>query len=63
MSVEDESVEDVTDRASAAGIDPAEAPHETSWNTREVHFTDPDGYDLVFTEPVDTERSFDDVMG
>jgi uncharacterized protein (DUF1697 family) len=36
---------------------------ETAYNTREVTVEDPDGYTLVFSEPVDTSRSFEDVMG
>jgi catechol 2,3-dioxygenase-like lactoylglutathione lyase family enzyme len=37
-------------------------PVERPWNTREVEVIDPDGYVLVFTEPVDPTRSFDDVL-
>ena len=33
------------------------------WNTRDIVVHDPDGYKLVFFEPVDLTRSFDDIMG
>ena len=33
------------------------------WNTRDIAVHDPDGYTLVFFEPGDTTRSFEDVMG
>lgn len=66
VNVENESVDDVAERATQApahaGAD-ADGPHETGWNTREFAVRDPDGYRLVFSEPVDTERSFEDVMG
>jgi catechol 2,3-dioxygenase-like lactoylglutathione lyase family enzyme len=39
-----------------------EGPIERPWNTRDVVVTDPDGYVLVFTEPVDVNLSFDDVL-
>lgn len=63
LTVEGESIDDVASRAEAAGADVVEAPHETPWNTREFTVADPDGYELVFSEVVDTDRRFEDVMG
>lgn len=40
-----------------------EGPTETPYNTREVRLRDPDGYELVFGEVVDQDRSFEDVVG
>lgn len=62
VTVEDESVDDVADRAREHGAELSAEPHETPWDTREVALRDPDGYEFVFSEPVDTERSFADVM-
>ena len=62
LTLEDESVQDVADRAREAGVDAGDGPEETAWNTRELRLSDPDGYELVFSEPVDTDRSFEDVM-
>ena len=39
-----------------------EGPIERPWNVREVVITDPDGYTLVFTEPIDISKSIDDVI-
>ena len=35
---------------------------ERPWNAREVVVTDPDGYVLVFTEPLDASRTMDEVL-
>ena len=37
-------------------------PAERPWNAREVEVIDPDGYVLVFTEPLDTTKEFDKVL-
>ena len=39
-----------------------EGPVERPWNVREVRVTDPDGYVLLFVEPLDINKSMDDVM-
>jgi predicted lactoylglutathione lyase len=62
ITVEDESVDDVAERATEYGATLSYEPHETSWNTREVVIEDPDGYELAFSEPVDTERTIEDIM-
>lgn len=61
FNVEDETVEDVTERAKEAGAS-ASGPYETGHNTREITITDPDGYTMKFSEPIDTSRNFEDVM-
>ena len=48
---------------SSAGVEVAEGPVSWPWNTREIAIFDPDGCRLVFFEPADTSRSFEDVMG
>jgi len=40
-----------------------EGPVERPWNVREVTIRDPDGYQIKFSEPIDTNLSFDEVMG
>jgi hypothetical protein len=37
-------------------------PNERPWNAREVEVIDPDGYVLVFTEPLDRTTEFDKVL-
>lgn len=41
----------------------ADGPTETGWNTRELPVRDPDGYEPVFPEPVDADRSFESMVG
>ncbi|KTG10352.1 hypothetical protein AUR64_12335 [Haloprofundus marisrubri] len=63
LTVETESVDDVANRAREYGANVVRGPSETGWNTRELVVSDPDGYELVFSEPVDTEKSFEEVVG
>ncbi|MFC6725886.1 VOC family protein, partial [Halobium palmae] len=58
-----ESVDDVVARAEREGVSAVGGPGETGWNTRELTVRDPDGYELVFSEVVDADRSFGDVVG
>lgn len=55
-------VEEIARQAQAAGTVDVEGPVERPWNVRDVTLCDPDGYRLRFSEPVDTTRSFEDVM-
>ena len=50
-------------KGAGVGVAPEEGPVTRPWNTREIVVEDPDGYRLVFFEPVDVERSFEEVMG
>lgn len=38
-------------------------PVDQPWNVREVTVLDPDGYKLVFTVPLNTNLTFDEVVG
>lgn len=53
--------DEFADRARRYGAR-VEGPQVRPWNAREVVVTDPDGYTLVFTEPVDATKAFDDVL-
>ncbi len=55
----DEMASDLTN----SGVEIAEGPIDRPWNTRDIVVHDPDGYRLVFFEPIDINRSFEDVMG
>ncbi len=57
----DEGVDSLARQAEAAGAR-VEGPQETPWNTREVTVSDPDGYVLTFSQVVDPDRAFSDVM-
>jgi len=37
-------------------------PIEQPWNVREVTVSDPDGYKLIFTVPINIDLGFDEVM-
>lgn len=63
FNLEDESVADVAERAEARDATITRGPVETAWNTREVAISDPNGYELVFSEPVDTDKQFEEVVG
>jgi predicted lactoylglutathione lyase len=63
LTLEDESVDEVAARATDLDAGSVAGPTETAWNTRELRVVDPDGYELVFAEVVDAERTFDEVMG
>lgn len=62
FNVEDETIEDIAERATGAGAS-VSGPYETAHNSREIAITDQDGYTMRFSEPVDTSRTFEDVMG
>ena len=55
-------VDDFAAELAARGVEIAEGPVTRPWNVREIVVLDPDGYLLVFFAPVDTSRSFEDVM-
>jgi catechol 2,3-dioxygenase-like lactoylglutathione lyase family enzyme len=55
------SAEQIAERGQSVGA-PIEGPVERPWNAREVVVTDPDGYVLVFTEPLDTGRTMAEVL-
>jgi hypothetical protein len=53
--------EEFAERARAFGAR-VKGPDERPWNAREVEVIDPDGYVLLFTEPLDTTKEFDQVL-
>ena len=57
------SVDDMAANLDNNGVEIAEGPVDRPWNTRDIVVHDPDGFKLVFFEPVDITRSFEDVMG
>jgi catechol 2,3-dioxygenase-like lactoylglutathione lyase family enzyme len=57
------SVDEIADAARQAGSAEVVGPLEQPWNVREVTIHDPDGYRLRFSEPIDTNLSFNEVMG
>lgn len=61
--VGDLSVDAMAERLVGLGVELDEGPVTRAWNTREIVVVDPDGYRLVFFEPVDVTRTFEDVMG
>ena len=56
-------VDEMAAELAARGVEIAEGPVTRPWNVREFVVHDPDGFRLVFFAPVDTNRSFEDVMG
>ena len=57
-----EPIDDMAARLEANGVELAEGPVDRPWNTRDIVVLDPDGYRLVFFQPIDTSRSFEDVI-
>jgi catechol 2,3-dioxygenase-like lactoylglutathione lyase family enzyme len=53
--------QEIAERARGYGAQ-VEGPVERPWNVREVTVSDPDGYLLVFTEPLDTTKPMDEVL-
>jgi catechol 2,3-dioxygenase-like lactoylglutathione lyase family enzyme len=58
----DGSVDALADQAKARGANVASGPLEQPWNVRELTILDPDGYQLVFTAPLNTNLGFEDVL-
>ncbi len=63
LLVDTTSIDEMAENLANSGVEIAEGPVNRPWNTRDIVVHDPDGYKLVFFEPVDITRSFDDVMG
>jgi catechol 2,3-dioxygenase-like lactoylglutathione lyase family enzyme len=62
LALDGRVADELAGRAAALGS-LVEGPIERPWNTRDVIVRDPDGYILVFTEPLDVGKSFDEVLG
>ncbi len=59
---ESETIDDMAARFEASGVEIAEGPIDRPWNTRDIVVIDPDGYKLNFFEPIDSGRTFEDVI-
>ncbi len=59
----DEPVEVIARRAASAGSTKVEGPIDRPWNVKEITILDPDGYRIRFSEVLDPDKSFDDVVG
>ena len=57
------NVDEIAEKARQAGSTEVVGPLEQPWNVREVTVHDPDGYRLRFSEPIDINLSFNEVMG
>ena len=57
------SVDALAEQAKANGANLVSGPLDQPWNVREVTILDPDRYRLVFTTPINTRLSFDQVIG
>ena len=60
--VQTETIDDMAARMEASGVEIEEGPVNRPWNTRDIVVLDPDGYRLTFFEPIDTTRTFEDVI-
>jgi hypothetical protein len=55
-------VDEIAQQARESGATRIDGPVVRPWNVRDVTVYDPDGYRLRFSEPMDLDRSFDEVM-
>ena len=60
--VQTETIDDMAARLEASGVEIEEGPVDRPWNTRDIVVIDPDGFRLIFFEPIDTTRTFEDVI-
>jgi uncharacterized glyoxalase superfamily protein PhnB len=58
----DGSVDALAEQAMANGANIVAGPLDQPWNVREVTILDLDGYRLVFTAPINTNLSFDEMI-
>ncbi len=57
-----EAIDDMAARLEDSGVEIKEGPVNRPWNTRDIVILDPDGYRLIFFEPIDISRTFEDVI-
>ena len=60
--VDTETIDEMAARLETTGVGIEEGPVDRPWNTRDIVVRDPDGFRLVFFEPIDTSRTFEDVI-
>lgn len=58
----DGSVDTLAEQAKVGGANIASGPLDRPWNVRELTILDPDGYQLVFTTPLNTNLGFEEVL-
>lgn len=58
----DGSVDALAAQAKAGGAQIISGPLDQPWNVRELTILDPDGYQLVFTAPLNTNLTFEEVV-
>jgi catechol 2,3-dioxygenase-like lactoylglutathione lyase family enzyme len=56
------SVDALAKHAKARGANIVSGPLDRPWNVRELTILDPDGYQLVFTAPLNTNLELDEVV-
>ncbi len=56
------SVDQFAEQAKEKGANIVSGPISQPWNIREVTILDPDGYQLVFTAPINMNMSFDKML-
>ena len=57
-----EAIDDMAARLRENGVEIEEGPVDRPWNTRDIVVRDPDGFRLIFFEPIDISRTFEDVI-
>jgi catechol 2,3-dioxygenase-like lactoylglutathione lyase family enzyme len=58
----DGSVDALAEQAKAGSANIRSGPLDRPWNVRELTILDPDGYQLVFTAPLNTNLELDEVV-
>ena len=58
----DGSVDTLAEQAKVGGANITSGPLDRPWNVRELTILDPDGYQLVFTAPLNTNLGFEEVL-
>lgn len=58
----DASVDALAEQARKMGANIVSGPLDRPWNVRELMILDPDGYQLVFSAPLNTNLGFDEVV-
>jgi catechol 2,3-dioxygenase-like lactoylglutathione lyase family enzyme len=59
----DSSVNEIARPAQRDGTTVVDGPVDQPWNVRQVMIHDPDGYRLRFSEPINPDLTFEEVMG
>ncbi len=57
-----DSVGAIAEQAKKMGAEIVSGPLDQPWNVRELTIRDPDGYQLIFTAPLNINAEFDEVL-